>query len=412
MQLRGQSTAAPSPMVSDAPKPATNERPEPAAPALAVAKWLVPSVTALFLVIGYVIHASHQALLGLDFEYPGTTESISATAEYLRHLVVTFVEFAVRPGVFWSSWWEIALIACLPLLGLVLAAVKRARRLLAAEGPSALDLQVSNTDRALMGIGVIVVTFGSVALYELPLTRIEQALVRGPTSLESRLAPVAISTYSVPERQISDRARSIWQDMVCLRVGEHAVGFLSTGLNIKCGEGAQKTHKQRIDNFYLQNALIKVVVATVSLSLFFRARTIPFTVVNGLILIYCVLSIPYAYGKLVHSTEVERGRIYFKSPIIETSSEGADTPLGAQAGNKGNVLAALILSRGQENMKLYVSKEVPCLSPTGPRHQYEWRVWEGSNTEILAIKDIERRDIIREHNFVGTRCEPLRSPGG
>jgi hypothetical protein len=58
--------------------------------AATIAKWLIPSVSAIFIVVGYVVVQAQQNLLGVDLDNGGTSGYIIATAGFLRD-ICTFI---------------------------------------------------------------------------------------------------------------------------------------------------------------------------------------------------------------------------------------------------------------------------------------------------------------------------------
>jgi hypothetical protein len=380
---------------------------QPAAKDIAITavKWLIPSMSALMVILGYVAESAHQALLGFDFGNLGTTEYIWASGAIVRDIVLLLVLalFNDRPFFPAIDFETVFGTGCVILCFFMFALVREAVFPTLRTGSRHISL--------LVVVGAI--TLVRVAAVDLPLTRIENVLVSGTSSVEKLLSESPAA--NVPA-VLTRYASALYEIIVCAR--NPTVSTKAPPIHCK----PNGMYWARLDRIVGITALSALIVAGFGIWLFFNSSYAGIAVGSGLLVIYSVFALPYAYGKLKRSTEYEYAVVQLKTAILDPP--GAEVkrakttgivPLQARAHSTKTAASdelrlqpAMILVRGERFVKLYVDHRVPC--PSG-KMIYEWRFWEGSLSEIVLLREIQRKDVIELKFSKGSPgCEPIESP--
>lgn len=370
--------------------------------AITTVKWLIPSLSVLMVWLGYIAESAHQSLLGFDFGNLGTTEYIWTTGAIMRETLVTLflAPFIGRPPFRTDFETIFGIVSIVVVLVFVIV--------------TWLDFQKFTEVarcRSLLGV-LLVITLVRVGAVDLPLTRIENVLVSGSSSVEKLLSEAPAANVPAVLTQLAARLYAI---MVCAR--DSTVSTQKPPIH--CTQEGE--YRARLDRIFGTTALSTLIVIGFGIWLFFNSTSSRVAVTAALLVFYSVFALPYAYGKLKRSTEYELAVVQLKTAILDPPSAdlgragagASSSPAGAVRVQKAvtqelRLQPAMILVRGDRFVKLYVDHRVTC--PNG-KIVYEWRFWEGSLSEIVLLREIQRKDVIELKFSKGPPgCEPIESP--
>lgn len=366
-----------------------------------IAKWFIPSFTALYLLVGYVAAQGHFSLLGFNPGLLGSTSYTSITIDFVRESLAVVVTS-------WKPWWAVLtapslLFVVVPALALgglamlrpgatgvryerdaALVDIGAGRRLLAR---ASLWMPSHSSLRVLTWL-LLALVCTKVVVLDAPLFKLEGALINlaettMPGSAAFPLSARLERDYGGLEAIVAKRSSFLWKQLACVRTGRQAVATISFK-SANCEEDRTR-HADRIDAEFLAHLLSVVVVSLVSLAVLRhpggRAQSAP---VAWFCLLTC-LTLPYAYGKLKHSTEYEFGEIALKT--------AQDLGKGGKEG-EGRTLKGFAFIRDSSTTTVATLQPVPCLKPQGA-HKTEVKLWRISNSEIHWQREIYREDILR-----------------
>jgi hypothetical protein len=339
--------------------------------ATAVSKWLVPSVSALFIAIGYVAVEAQQNLLGVKLDTMGTAEYIVATGGFLRDICIILPDAAI--SVFTHAMidrLELVLMFCLMLACVSVAVV----------GPVYLSKKICR-----FTIALVILTGATFIVMDAPLTRIEDAVVNsgtveGGVPIEIRLSEKAMSDSNGIETFIYKRANSIWNSMVCSRVS----GEIQT--RQKC--------LLKIQAEFVSHSIISVLLLTFSLQIL-RGSTSTWVSIFGLLALFYFLTWPYAYGKLIKSTNFEYGQVMSKSRLVD--QEAGQIP-------ENTSIRGIILSAGGKSYKILHLKtsKTDCSGAGSTKIKFI----DVAASEVTAIKEIYWQDVLTWRAMNLKDCPP------
>jgi len=366
-----------------------------------IAKWFIPSFTALYLLVGYVAAQGHFALLGFSPGLLASTSYNAVTIDFVRESLAVVVTS-------WRSWWALftaPLLLSVAVPALALAAValfwpsgirvrqqpeavlldsSAVRTLLA----SASAVSFSSRKLSLLPWLLLAVVCSKALLLDAPLFKLEGALIdlAEPTKPGSAAFPLSARL----EREsggvqaiIAKRAGFLWEQLVCVRTGRQATATVSFK-SASCQEDRTR-HADRIDAEFLTHLLSVVAVALVSLVILRDPLARSSSALLAILCLLSCLTLPYAYGKLRHSTEYEFGEIALKT-ALNLNKGGAEGEVRTLKGfgfiRDGNTTVVATL------------QPVPCPPPSGA-YKTEVKLWRISNNEIHWQREIYREDILR-----------------
>jgi hypothetical protein len=346
-----------------AKKPETND-------ALDAAKWLIPSVTALFVATGYVIRAAHVALLGDDFDsvipanYPGET------GEFLHAIIASFFDIIVAAGdrkqsVFSGLYTQaviVAILLCICIIPLALPASKR---------------RVWH-----IAVALLICVITKFLVFDAPLILVEPIVVSHSPQEETARATQENGSGSYrSSSMIKRRSNDILAEIECrhLRPDAHT---LRTGAGTP--ERQAKLLKRCNPNDQSRDEFVLQAVATLSIICLaaagLKAPTSRLNVLCILSLLY-VLTLPYAYGKLMKPTRFQYGAVIFDGKLPDPAKE-----------KLGNEKHAVVLGTGAGGLSFLVMQESRC--PMGDVNS-KLKLWTISSGNIVAVLEIYRKDVIQ-----------------
>jgi len=348
--------------------------------AAAIAKWLIPSVSALFVVTGYVVVSAHNHLLGIAHEGYGASDYIAATASFLQDLLTLLPDAALNmvTGTALPHFdvHQLGLIVALLLVCTGLA--------IAGTGP--FHSEGGSLGQWALAVLVVALLFWTFIVMDAPLTHLENVLVsvgRGGGEVTGEV-PIEKNLDNLAQRKglesfIATRATVLWEQMACKRVRRDAL--LARGRRVECGE-IDGAIDPALRNEFLAHSLISLLLVTLSLQAVRRAKSSILAIVSLLGLCY-VLTWPYAYGKLVKPTFYDYGLVLFKSPMTEP---------GTPPKSEVQAINGIVLYRNEQTTELLYAKRGNC--PEGQGATQEVKLWEVSNSEVKVIQEIYREDVI------------------
>jgi hypothetical protein len=332
------------------------------------AKWLVPSVTALFVAIGYVIRSAHIALLGADFSYVTPEHYTGDAGDFLYSVIGSLFDFIAALGapkqpVFAGLHREVWALSALILVCALLTAFARSRR-----------------RRWGITIALAVCVAAKLCLFDAPLALIEnKAISFAPAPPGTSAQDVTGSTKFRASVLIQGRSDQLWKEMRCKRLdrdnqalgGEAGISERHAKLLQSCTPGDPVR-----DEFILQIISTSVIIALAIIGI--RTGDAALNIASVLALLYC-LTLPYAYGKLLKPTTFQYGKIQFDDKL----GPDATTSLGKEA-------YAIVLGNGPGGLSFLVMTTNKC--PGG--EQQAARIWTVNSGNIMAVKEIYRKDVI------------------
>lgn len=313
----------------------------PAGPAAGhwdVAKWLIPSVGALFIIVGYVAKRAHYAYLGFS---PGLLEPnqyIATAADFFRYLL--------RLPVGGVGAWRHALTDVAHLLSVVPALLLLAACLVWQW--KARNFKPGTTDcrRRLdfFFLALIVVTILRLVALDAPVGKLEGSLIavaevtaaedmpsaESRNLIEARLRIGQASDSSV-EKWASSRALMLWAAVRCAR---HSAVLIAApvGADTLCRDHSV-THAM-VDGEGLAHLLMVLVIVVIAW-LILRADSRRARVLVAWLSIFSCISMAATYGKLGHSLTYE-----FVEIALESSMDATDKSSDASKLLHGVVLHA------------------------------------------------------------------------
>lgn len=268
-----------------------------------VAKWLIPSFGVLFALVGYVVHAAHRSLLGFPAGADGAPAGGYATdaADFLRYVLTLVgdevVAFASFRGV--------------PLGGHGLTVALCGLAAAAAIGYAMSKHGRADTRRAAQALGIVLLVLLSTKFvnFDAPLMRIENVIVGVgvDTALRAEQAMTQPFSIRVTETRaglvdtfISGRATEVWRLLVCSRIGVPVANNPEFGGTQSC-KGGTDSNKRLLRGEFNVQLLFGLMIALCG-AMLLRLRAAAGTAAALLAFAY-LLTVPYAYGKLVKSVD-------------------------------------------------------------------------------------------------------------
>jgi hypothetical protein len=346
--------------------------------AAAIAKWLVPSVSALFVLIGYAVVSAHQDFLGIQSDITGASIYISAASSFLRDLLTILPDSLL--GILTLAnfpkldWAQLSFVLSLSVTCIALT--------LTGRRSATIDLGWAPA------FLLFIFIFLKFILLDAPLANVDNVLVSSGTGsgeatnaipIESELA-TSIEQKGV-EGFISQRALNLWSDIVCSRVSA-AILQRKAQPRITC-RYEQDESKVKVQSEFIAHSIAAILLLILSAQVLRRAHTTGVAVFALLTMGY-VLTWPYAYGKLIKSTYYEYG-----AALLGPALTDAATPLASEERTK----YGMVIFHDSNSAKLLIVKKGKGVCTRGASNQ-EVKLWKIQNSQVLAIREIYREDVI------------------
>lgn len=356
-----------------------------------VAKWLIPSVSALFVVVGYVVQAAQQTLLGIGAEGWDQGGYVGQASSFFRDLVTRVADVTVQllsdgqvplRGHFADlavatlvavlvMWAPLGLRLWRPVLLPALLLTLLVAKFLAMDAPLA---QVQN------------VVLGADRVQPM------SALPSTGRSLLDRLEQQA--GLQGPEGAIARRAEQLWSLILCSRVNAAALQRPDLQRLPACQQSQQDNRNALTGEFTAQLWAGALLVA-LALALL-RSASGAGVALGALALAY-TLSVPHAYGKLMKSTYYDYGLVRLAPTLA--AARGSD----AEAGQ----VYALLVARTAASTSALVVERGTC----GNGAPYSAvQLSSFSPSQVLSVDQIYREDVITWATLRERPCPAICPP--
>lgn len=387
----------------------------PADLTLTVVKWLVPTAGILFVLVGYVIDSAHRSLLAFPTDDGRLDDGgrIQDTSDFLRFFFTLIGDrlITLASGTTFSlgGHWLLLLcstvVVCAAVLGNFLPEHKHERvRTAATVMNRALpclavmlvatkfvyfDAPIMRLESVVVGIGV---PKAAVAKAELVSNGEKSVLAEhsskdaGPLtkSLTERLkesSPAPIGNF------VSDRAFRLWRLMACARIGDETFSPAATLAQIAdCFNNSDKLNKLKaqsiLEGEFDAGLWMGGLIAMTASALLFR-RTASSTVLAVLAFV-CLVTVPYAWGKLLKPVDFSYALIRGEEKTFLVSSGRGEQPRDVGA------TYAFVLTQDAGSVTLLQGVRESC----GFGSSIALRFSSVPASKILAIEQIFRLDVI------------------
>lgn len=376
-------------------QPATEQAPRPQASRMdagLVAKWLIPSAAGLFAVVGYVIQSAHSSLLGGGIVAGEGSSYSSAAADFFYDL----------PTIAADGVLSFMTVQQLPLGGhalpLSIAAVLVAVVCWFTTGSRC---RWTRCTRAAAPVLLVLLLMAKFVWLDAPMVRIDNVVIAANQDGDAMPGwrPPSAGT-GVIDRLINDRAESIWRHMAC---GRNPALPTAEPATVNC-YGLAHLDRRLAEGEFTARLLACVLVALLAWRVGRGgARWQTLLSMAGLA---TLLSLPYAYGKLLKPTIFEYGKVEL-SPALNAA-------LG-QSASVSSPMLAVVLAKRAASVDLLVKGLGQCVNQgdgTGKTYVVT-KVWTVPNSQVLSIHEIFRIDVIawKLSQENASNCPDARSPG-
>lgn len=362
-----------------------------------LAKWLLPSLAALFAVVGYLSQSSQEALLGLRSDAADTKRYGGAAAAFVQEIFTSLMDSilllaAGRPislGGHGELLWSLLL-----LVVAVLVAPRLVARL-----PGTVQGQIGRWRPLAIRLLLVLILALKFLVLDAPLARLENMIVDiGGFRSDMNGTPV-IGGFSARaggdvQAAVEQRSTVLWQDMVCGRVGPESVGAPDTPVYAEICTKNRGDSRRALSGEFLAHLWMAALITALAVSLIRSKATASGVTLATLSLAY-LLTVPYAHGKLLKSTYFDYGLVH----VVNDISVG-----GAPARSQ---IFALILARTSTETHLLVAQPRACASGDPGRVV---RMWSLAPSQLRSIENIYRQDVITWTTLNNQRCPPALPP--
>lgn len=373
---------------------------------LATAKWLVPSAAGLFAVIGYVVQTGHTGLVGRNVQFASGPGYAGAAADFLRDLPTITFDAVLNSGgqlVLAGHGLEIAL--ALLLVAVSFAAHHRWRD----------DPRLGRYAAVVPGLALFLLLAWKFVYLDAPLTKVEGLVIpsgagelRIGQASRWRSEPMPGAKSRWMQREIADRANCLYASLAVSRLRTSgAIKSQAPGLaELQC-PALQDAEVDFAEAEFVARLLACALVAVLA-AMVVRQRSAWAGAVSSVGLA-SLLTLPYAYGKLIVPTYFEVGRVVLAEPL--TKAAAMDARL-----KEDGAMDAIVLSRRGSEVDLLAFITGVCSRRPGvasPVQTYQVaRLWTISASQILSIREIHREDVIAWKLRNELECpNEVRSPG-
>jgi hypothetical protein len=316
-----------------------------------VAKWLFPSMTAIIVAIGYVVTAGYDDFLGYPMAESDVPNYINAAAQFFTQTIValsTDVSWNMLGKIDGCDLWVVVLLLLLNVLVL-----KFKRSMLADRR------KLSWMIAACLALGIL----GKFYVQDLPITKLSSIGNRhySASDTDSKMSTLHDASDTIRRHNSLSSTRAA--DIVAVIESAHH-------------ESADSSDHLRA--IYFAYSICNVLLAILAIQALLLGGSPSLAALSYLAFAY-LLTWPLAYSKIEKSDEYEIGVVYFKKLSDDVDE---NKPINSKP--------ALILERGQNNLRVLVIKVEPC-SDGDLRIAY---LREFPNSEVLSIKEIKRANLL------------------
>lgn len=374
-----------------------------------IAKWLIPSVTALFVVAGYIAQTAQEELLGLGSTDADPNEYVSSAAEFLLGIVVILVDCLKRL----ISWQAVSLGG--HIVGVTLASGATMGVMFVPRIASRWRFgRLVRDNQAKLLIALLVGLVGyKLLIFDVPLSQIANVIVDAGTTAGGESGATTLSfSQRLQSRaenggDIDRRALTLWRDMVCSRIGA-SLGPAPVAMpDIHCPDSQGRSREELIGEF-LALFWVTALVVIAAVTLLFLAKAARLNAAIAILALGYLLTLPYAYGKLIKPTDFNYGLVRIAQPLVDADSPASRKWPSSQPSNVARALdahnqtsheqssnqpnGAIVVARGETFTNVLVATDERCFG-TDKKHR-AIRLSSLSSAQILSIEEIYRVDII------------------
>jgi len=386
----------------------------------AIAKWLIPSVTALFATVGYLVQFAHEQLLGVAGDRAAGSY-VAAAADFFRAFPTILYETLSTAS--WTHWhinhpWLVALATGLAVSALVLQHLPNrfgshlikppwlsaigawapliALILIVAIKFVALDAPLGAIKDVLLGEGLAGVSAKQTQ------TGKDEGL---PSLAEQAREEVAARIGLLDNSATSARVVVLRRAVICSRVDTRSVSqTLGALARSDCPE-AMATYRDRLRDEFVVHLWMYAMIVASALGVLAAPRGAVSAGLAILALAYG-LTLANAYGKLEKSTEFDYGVLRLSEALQKATPGPTDPRL--MPDDPGH-LDALILSRGSSGLELLAVVRDTCGGKSKERFSRVKHTWIAAS-QVLSIQEIYRQDAITWAALNKVKCPPAQAP--
>lgn len=361
-----------------------------------VAKWLIPSVAGLFAVVGYIVQAGHSNLLGGGLTSDDGASLTTAAADFFYASPQIALDFLLAITRFsWTNEHHFVLGGHSVLL---LAAVVLASS--AWWAPTVLrrirGWRTPPSAAAVAAFSLLILLITKFLLLDAPMARVENVVVAAESEQQAQAGFKLADTNGLWfDSFINSRTRVLWRHMACSRIADDQVDKMATE---DCSR-LKNRDRSLIQGEFSARAIMCVLVVMLAWKV--QGETWPRSVL-ALLGLLSILSLPYAYGKLLKPTVFEYGKVELAAPLMTALTASKTTP--------EMPLHAIVLSKKGPSVDLLVIGTGQCGS-SGKTYPVT-KVWTIPHAQVLSIREIFRRDVITWKLQNETDCGEAPPPGG
>ena len=365
---------------------------EPDNTAWQLAKWLIPSVTMLFLVVGYVAMHGHESLLGWDQGLRDINEYVATTADFMGSVIANLLDLPSYRTAFLDPIRLLVLCTSVALLAACSCLIAEGRwvpRRLQLAGRARLHWAAARKHPELaLTCGLILVVVLKASVIDVPLAKVEGVLVSQINAKEDLLTEHGTNQTSVSlgarlTKQatgsgvfgaVANRSNHLYEIIACSRRYDDDTNQI---LGLPC-PAKQDAFAEEQSEFTTQ--IVSGTVVLVLAYLLIQRTTSKMRVGLAWLCIASTLSVPYAFGKLKMSTERDFALIALKTRLDQA---------GDDKSSNMKQLVGVMLTRDRDTTTIATLQKIDC---EGTAQLV--RFWRISNSEIVWAREIFRTDVI------------------
>lgn len=335
-----------------------------------LAKWLVPTAAAMFAVLGYVIESAHSSLLGGGISSSAGAGFAAAAADFAYDLPTIAVDLLLacadqrcgRSGTALLAGHGLTLLVALIAVLVALWLSRKRHR----------ATVVWRT--MLVPVLLLSLLAGKFIWMDAPVARIENIVIGNPEDVPLG-GPSRVRSGGPLSALVDERAALLFKHIVCSR----GVQWPRAGPRVDCS-GVEGTGHELATGEFAARLIACGLVAWLAWRVA-RENASRWRLTLCVLSLGTLLTLPYAYGKLLKPTLFELGRVDLATPLSDAVSiERDQRPLSAMLlARRANAVEFLVegLGRCANEAKYLVTK-----------------VWSVSNSQLLAFREISRQDLI------------------
>jgi hypothetical protein len=364
---------------------------------IAVAKWLVPSITVLFVILGYVSQSAQEGLLGFGTDGTDSGDYVNSAADFcggiISNLAKGFLLLMSGHGLpLGGHFAELVVLTLLAAGAIVLASNPKPHWKRSRAIPK---IWYGAIVPALLILIILLKFFVSDA----PLARLQNVVLDlgEAVATTSGRGETRNFTERVSQQRdfVGQETRRLWGDLVCSRVGPHKPNPAD---RFHCRLGRAESTNDLSGQFIAQ-LWFAALIAALSIATLRSSFGTLFSSVIAVVSLAYLLTVPYAYGKLMKSTYFDYGLVKLAHDLTQAD----------RISNSDGVFA-LVLSRNAASTNLLRALTDECMG--APGQSTKIKKSSLSPSQVLSIEQIYREDVITWTALNARACDtPVCAPG-